>query len=245
MLNQKLLNLLFFGIYVLVTVESAHRKYKNSVESAKDEDSIIWHRFNAKDIDNKTIIDYQIRNIPKSLYKKAVNFMVEHYMRDEPISKEMGIINNRTVVKQYREDWLSNLSEGVSVACFKGDTNIIVGVQILNIVTDKTMTICGFDVFSEYDVDIYIDDEGMAVDSAYRGRKIGRELLVARKSICAFYGIRVTSSVFSSMYSISMAIDVGFEFNKHIQYDDIQLYIPEILPYFNCTEIILMSKKYN
>lgn len=131
----KLANSLFFAVYVLVIVGAAHGKYKNVAKSSS-KDFIIWHRFNATDIDNKTMTDYQIRNIPKSLYKKTANFMVQHYMRDEPISKAMDIINNKEVVQQYRNDWLGNLNEGVSVACFKGHTEIMVGVQILRIVVE-------------------------------------------------------------------------------------------------------------
>lgn len=50
----------------------------------------VWLTFNATDVDNETVIQYEIRDIPPSQYKKAKNLM-EQYLKDESVSAAMGI----------------------------------------------------------------------------------------------------------------------------------------------------------
>lgn len=69
-----------------------------------------------------------------------------------------------------------------------------------------------YDVCGEYDVDKYLDSDGLVVLPAYRGLGISTKLLKARKGICKKYDIHVSSSTFSSDVSNKAAISAGFQY---------------------------------
>lgn len=74
-----------------------------------------------------------------------------------------------------------------------------------------------FNIYDHYGVDEYLASHGLSVDKKYRGRRIGDELLKARKLVCQEFGIKVTHSMFSSDYSSKNAERAGFELNAEIQ----------------------------
>ncbi|XP_031631962.1 uncharacterized protein LOC116346167 [Contarinia nasturtii] len=241
MLNAKCVVLMAFVICVVATVADAVFG-KGKKPSSSDPD-IIWGVFNATDINGNDIVQYTIRNIPKKKFDQALDIMINYYLTDEPISVAMGIINDKNVVKSYRKQWLKILKNGLSVACFKSGTDEIVGVQLLQI-ESKNSGYYGFDLFEKYNVTKFLIDDGMAVVSAYRGRKIGKQLLLAREPICAAHNLRVTSAIFTSTYSLAIAIDLGYELNKQIGYEDVKLYRKSYLPYIDGVTMVLMSKQY-
>lgn len=91
MINKKFVTLLLFKICVVAALEGTLEKILNCFKVKEIDGLIVWHSFNATDLDNKTIIEYQIRNIPKHLYTNATDFMMEYYMRYEPICVAEGM----------------------------------------------------------------------------------------------------------------------------------------------------------
>lgn len=72
-------------------------------------------------------------------------------------------------------------------------------------------------IFDMYGVDEYLTSVGLVVDEKYRGRGIAVHLLKSRKLICKEFGIKVTSTVFTSDSSNSIATKIGFKMDKIIR----------------------------
>lgn len=74
-----------------------------------------------------------------------------------------------------------------------------------------------FDIYQQYDVDKFMTSTGFAVDSKYRGRGIGEQILLSRKPICEEFGIKVTSTVFTSQFSSRIADKAGYKTDNSIR----------------------------
>lgn len=68
-----------------------------------------------------------------------------------------------------------------------------------------------FDTCQHYDVDKYLTSLGLIVVEKYRGRGIGEHFLRTRKAFCEAFGIKLTSTLFTSNYSNRIADKVGFK----------------------------------
>lgn len=71
-----------------------------------------------------------------------------------------------------------------------------------------------FDVCLNYGVDEYLGSAGLLVMPKYRGRAIGEHLLNARRVVCNHFGIKMTSTVFTSDITNRIADKVGFKLDK-------------------------------
>lgn len=74
-----------------------------------------------------------------------------------------------------------------------------------------------FDTYKHYGVDRYLTSFGLVVDPKYRGRRIGEQFLRSRKPFCEAFGIKLTSTVFTSNFSNKIADNIGFELNKALR----------------------------
>lgn len=74
-----------------------------------------------------------------------------------------------------------------------------------------------FDTFEHYGVDKYLSAAGLAVSPAYRGRGFGLEFLKIRKSFCNDFGIKLTSTIFTSTFSNRIADEAGFKLDQIIR----------------------------
>lgn len=75
-----------------------------------------------------------------------------------------------------------------------------------------------FDAFEHYGVHEYLGSAGLVVDSRYRGRGIGEEFLRVRRAVCKEFGIKLTSTVFTSDFSNRIADKVGFKLDVGLRY---------------------------
>lgn len=74
-----------------------------------------------------------------------------------------------------------------------------------------------FDTFKHYNVDKYLGSVGLIVSSRYRGRAIGEHFLQTRQAFCKEFGIKLTSTAFTSNFSNRIADKVGFKPDKVIR----------------------------
>lgn len=72
-------------------------------------------------------------------------------------------------------------------------------------------------IFELYEVNECLTSVGLIVDQKYRGRGIAECLLKIRKEICKEFGIRLTSTIFTSDTSNRIADRVGFKLDKIIR----------------------------
>lgn len=74
-----------------------------------------------------------------------------------------------------------------------------------------------FNIFQHYGVDKFMTSTGFAVAEKYRGRGIGEQILLSRKPICDEFEIKVTSTVFTSMFSSRIADKAGYKTDNFIR----------------------------
>lgn len=74
-----------------------------------------------------------------------------------------------------------------------------------------------FDTYERYGVDQYLTSAGLTVTPKYRGRGIGEQFLKSRAVICKEFGIKLTSTSFTSEFSNRIADKVGFKLDKIIR----------------------------
>jgi GNAT superfamily N-acetyltransferase len=85
-----------------------------------------------------------------------------------------------------------------------------------------------FDVFEHYNVDHYLYGVGLCINSDYRGRGIATELLKARKPFLQSLGLKVTSTLFTTLGSQKAATYAGYEEKSVTSYEEIQLKFPDM-----------------
>lgn len=74
-----------------------------------------------------------------------------------------------------------------------------------------------FNIFEVYSFDKHLSSIGLVVDKTYRRRGIAEQLLRCRKAICNEFGIRLTSTVFTSNSSNRIADKIGFQLDVIIR----------------------------
>lgn len=75
-----------------------------------------------------------------------------------------------------------------------------------------------FDVFERYNVDKYLTSISLVVRKMYRGRGIGEQFLNVRQMVCQEFGIKLTSTSFSSDHSNEIAKKAGFKVDKSLRW---------------------------
>lgn len=74
-----------------------------------------------------------------------------------------------------------------------------------------------FDTYEHYGIDKYMSSLGLIVTEKYRGRSIGEHFLNTRRPFCNEFGIKLSSTVFTSNFSNRIADKVGFKLNNSIR----------------------------
>lgn len=74
-----------------------------------------------------------------------------------------------------------------------------------------------FDTCAHYGIDKYMSSLGLIVTEKYRGRGLGEHFLNTRRSFCNEFGIKLSSTVFTSNFSNKIADKVGFKLNNSIR----------------------------
>lgn len=52
----------------------------------------VWSTFKENDLNSDELVEYRIQDLPESLFDKAIEHMVQNYIRDEPVSNTSGSI---------------------------------------------------------------------------------------------------------------------------------------------------------
>ncbi|XP_031629541.1 uncharacterized protein LOC116344866 [Contarinia nasturtii] len=82
--------------------------------------------------------------------------------------------------------------------------------------------IYNFDTYGHYKIDEYLNSCGLAVDPDYETFGIDTELLRSREAICEAFDIKVTSTIFTSTHSNSVADELDFKVDGGMRYNDVR-----------------------
>ncbi|XP_059619201.1 uncharacterized protein LOC132263452 [Phlebotomus argentipes] len=201
----------------------------------------VWHRFSAKDPKSGETVQFRIQDLPEERYGEAIDMMVEHFLRDEPMCKSRNCVDDPRAIADFRQMWQKVVQDKLCLVCFREDSDEIVGMNFLKVTqkdweeepTDygeacndilKAMDFIAEsgNLYDHYQVDKLISGYGLLVPPQFRGLKLGVELLKARVPLGRAVGLKVTSTVFSNRSSQSAATKAGFEDSFEISWDELQ-----------------------
>lgn len=198
----------------------------------------IWHTFQARDPtaeaasgDHHRLINYRVQDLPPERVEDAIRHMCAHFVRDEPICRSLGLVNDPVGVQELATVWRKIAHQRCVVACFREGSDDIVGLNMLTVVSRddepdnskfESPTVRDFvnvtlymttqgKLFETHRVDRFLSAWGLSVHPAYRGLGISTEILRARIPLCREFGLGLSATVFSHPGSQVPAAKVGFQ----------------------------------
>lgn len=207
----------------------------------KRSDSIkpqVWHSFKSKNHSSDEIEEFVVQDLPREKFAESLDFMLEHFLSDEPICKSKNVRNDEEALKEVCQLWINVLEQNVVLACFKKDSSEIVGLNMVCVITrdefknfklevrkDNTWkavhdyALASFNLFNHYTfADKILIAYGLSVSKKFRQRGIATEILRARIPLCKSLGIPITSTVFTAVGSQKPAEKIGFKVDFVVDY---------------------------
>lgn len=196
----------------------------------------IWSRFKAKDNDG-SLIEYRIQDLPEERFHEAIYVMQRYHMESE-VLRVKRIRDDPVSFREITEKWWDCLRQRITLVCFKEDSDEIVGLNVLGVVTQaesnqphsykgkgwseicnskKFVTDNYFDPFKHYSVDCLMFALGLIVLPEYRQRGVAYELMKARELVGKAVGIQLSSNVFTSFGAQRAAEKADYEENFTIR----------------------------
>ncbi|CAH0712807.1 unnamed protein product, partial [Brenthis ino] len=156
----------------------------------------IWHRFTTRGT------KLRVQDMTEDQVEPAVQLLAKYFMADEPPCKYIEIHKYPSAQAELEKLWRDTIKDKLSIVCVE-DTDRptdIIGVNILTVASkhdkeeifkseDKIwaklfgavdLVSRSVDVYSRFDVEQYLTAYGLVVDPKWRGRGIGKEILLAR-----------------------------------------------------------------
>ncbi|XP_063702196.1 uncharacterized protein LOC134832183 [Culicoides brevitarsis] len=204
----------------------------------------VWLKFKAKDVNSDNLVEYRVQDMTEEDFEKGASRMKEFFVRDEVMNQSMDLANDEKGVQELYQIWKGMVKQRLSLACFKENSEEMVGCNILyisekDVEDDQELTSTKFKAVARaidfaiskgpnvkeiYNVEYHLGAFGLSVDPKYRGRGIATEILKARVPLCKALGIELTSNVFTGEASQAVAKKAGFEVNFSMTYDELAHY---------------------
>ncbi|GAB0087130.1 uncharacterized protein DMENIID0001_014070 [Sergentomyia squamirostris] len=226
----------------------------------------VWRRFKAKDAETGEMVNYRVEDLPEDRYEEAVELLVEHFLKDEPMCKAGGAANDPQSIAGFSNAWKAILQDKISLVCFKENSNEIVGVNVLKIcskdvedgIPEDAGKACtdmlramdfatrSGDLFNRYQVDKYFAGFALLIVPKYRALCLAEQIIKARQGLGKAIGVNLTSTVFTNKFSQAAAARAGFEETYVISYEDLKTRGPLIsFPGVETESVKLMSLKFH
>ncbi|GAB0087129.1 uncharacterized protein DMENIID0001_014060 [Sergentomyia squamirostris] len=200
----------------------------------------IWLRFTRSDPQTGEDIKFWVQDLPEDRFDEAIDMMVEHFLRDEPMCKSRKCTEDPRAIEDFRGVWKKVLTDKLTLVCFREGSDEIMGLNCLKLTQQgvedhvenygeacsDVLETMGYladtgDLFNRYQVDKYISGYGLIVPPKNRGLKIGVEILKARIPLGQAVGLKATSTVFSNRSSQAAATLAGFDDTFEISYAEL------------------------
>ncbi|EFN85759.1 hypothetical protein EAI_17503 [Harpegnathos saltator] len=195
----------------------------------------IWEVIEKKSKDGRPL-KFTIQEIPKDRKEDVVEHMCKYFLEGEPTCACFNALNTPIYVEECRALWHYVLEQNIAVVAFVDNPNggkpIIAGVNMLYVefkeyekniediqfiskfsITYKVMKKLNKEVqlYDRYGVDKYLAAVGLSVAPPFRGYGLGTDILKIRNKVGREYDIGMTSTIFTSPFSVKSAEHAGFE----------------------------------
>lgn len=95
----------------------------------------VYHIFQARDLHSNKEIEYRVEDFPRHRYEEGIQYMVQNFFEHEVMGKTRKIKSDRQAVKEISQFWREMLPRGFSIACFKENSDEIIAMNVLNVVS--------------------------------------------------------------------------------------------------------------
>jgi len=223
-------------------------------------------KFSALDSGGFENATYTVQDLSRDRYEEVVGIMKDKHLVDEPMYSSKGIREDPTSFNEMVSNWKNMLEQNISIVCYKENSDEIIAVNVLGVVTEKEFDAPHsyqgkgwsevnnvkkflkdnfFDPFTHYEVDKVMFAAGLYVDRKYKNRGIAVEMIKARGEVGKAVGVQVSSNVFSSLGAQKAAAKVGFEESFSIKYAELKnLTVDGDFPNITDEYLKIMSKKF-
>ena len=94
----------------------------------------VYHTFKAKNKAGDAEIEYQIKDLPESLFEAALELLTSDFVPDETICAAKNITSNEAALNEIRFFWHKLMKGGFSVGCFANDgSNDLAGLAVMTV----------------------------------------------------------------------------------------------------------------
>lgn len=187
----------------------------------------IWTKFQATSLTSNELVEYTIGDLPETHYEQAINLLKENFLTGEFLKKHLNVCDEPVSVDEICRTWQRVLGQRISLACFCGSDLVGVNLVYVDDGWDEEKVFQGakqqlmynankildnkFDYKKKFGVDKRLNAAALCVDSRYRGRNIGPEILKGRAHLCRALGLKVTVNNFSCKIAQRTAEKAGFK----------------------------------
>ncbi|XP_066593128.1 uncharacterized protein [Prorops nasuta] len=199
-----------------------------------------------RDKDGDKPVKLRFQEIPEDRYEDALNHMLKYFLKDEPMCKSLGLLNNEQAKKDFSLLWKIAFQQGIGIAAFVDDSTTqkpeIAGMNALFVMTKEddntinkvqwsseaeivlkmnTMLAKEANLYEKFGCDKYLSALGLSVLPAFRGQALGEKLLAIRDNVGKEYNISHTATMFTSIISQKSASHAGFKVEVEKNYSDL------------------------
>lgn len=94
-----------------------------------------YSQFTAKDVDNVTLCEYQVKDVLLTMHEDVIQFFVDHFLDEAVMIRSRGVSKDKEAVHDICNMWRMLLKQNVSLICFQKGCSDIVGANILGVST--------------------------------------------------------------------------------------------------------------
>lgn len=189
----------------------------------------VWLTFQGKDLDGSSTTTYEIRDLIDEDLDEALDLMQMYYLRDEPISKVVCLLEDPQSIDDNLNTWRKCMKQKMPIACYETKTGKLVGVNFLwvSLKSDPMFEVPKgerskwafklyakylkeFNAFETLNTDIVLIEFGLGVHEDYRKRGIATELLNARIPMMRAMKIDHALTIFSAVGSQKAGVNAGY-----------------------------------
>lgn len=93
----------------------------------------IYHTFEARDLNSNKLVRYRVQDFPRDRYEEGIQFMIQYFFEHEVMGRTRRIKTDRLAVSEISRIWREFLGKGLSVACFKENSDDIIAMNLLDV----------------------------------------------------------------------------------------------------------------
>lgn len=91
----------------------------------------VWLRFKARDVDSDNLIEYRVQDLTEADFEAAFDHMKTHFLKDEVMNNVMELWKDEAAIADLYKIWKEMVKQRLSLACFRENSNEMVGCNIL------------------------------------------------------------------------------------------------------------------